>query len=42
MGVEILDIEHTRVKFKINIIIKIKFLNREQRFRYCRNMKNIR
>jgi len=24
MGVEILDIEHTRVKFKINIIIKIK------------------
>jgi len=42
MGVEILDIKRTRVKFKINIIIKTNFLNREQRFCNCRNMKNIR
>jgi hypothetical protein len=32
MGVEILDIKHTRVKFKINIIIKTKFLNRSRGF----------
>jgi len=30
------------MKFKINIVIEIKILNRKQTFRDCRNMKNIR
>jgi hypothetical protein len=41
-GVEILYIKHRGVKFKINIIITIKFLNKYQWFGNMRNMKNIR
>jgi len=40
--VEILDIKHKMVKFKINIVIKTKILNRKQTFPDGMNMKNIR
>jgi len=42
LGDDILYIKHRYMKFKINIIIMIKFINKKQWFGNMRHMKNIR